>query len=70
MYSTYDPDAVVTVWDALLGLIADGGVKPMMYTEEQFIGLESMPKALKLLASGEAWGKIVVEVPQEKSSKL
>lgn len=70
MYATMDPESVITVWDALLGLIAEGKVKPMMYTEEQFVGLDRVGSALKLLASGDAWGKIVVEVPQEKSHKL
>ncbi|KAK3721703.1 hypothetical protein LTR37_002868 [Vermiconidia calcicola] len=70
MYAEMDPDAVVSVWDALLGLIADGKVKPMMFTEQKFVGLEQMPHALKLLASGDAWGKIVVEVPQGKEAKL
>ena len=70
MYASMDPGAVVTVWDALLDLIAQGKVKPMVYTDKTFSGLEEMPAALKLLASGEAWGKIVVEVPQGKESKL
>jgi NADPH-dependent curcumin reductase CurA len=65
-----DPDAVVTVWDALLDLIAQGKVKPMIYTDKTFTGLEQIPEALNLLASGEAWGKIVVEVPQGKDSRL
>ena len=65
-----DPKAVVTVWDALLDLIAQGKVKPMIYTDRTFTGLEQMPEALNLLASGEAWGKIVVEVPQGKDAKL
>lgn len=70
MYAEKDPESVVAVWDALLELIAQGKVKPMMYTEKQFKGLEAMPAALKLLASGEAWGKIVVEIPQDGQSKL
>ena len=63
-------DVVVRVWDALLDLLAQGKVRPMMYTERKFRGLEEMPAALKLLASGEAWGKIVVEIPQGKEAKL
>lgn len=70
MYAEMDPASVVTVWDALLGLIAKGTVKPMMYDEKTFTGLEDMPAALSLLASGEAWGKIVVEIPQGKDAKL
>jgi NADPH:quinone reductase len=70
MYATMDPQAVVTVWDALLELIAKGAVKPMMYTDRKFVGLEQVAPALKLLASGEAWGKIVIKVPQQKDSRL
>lgn len=72
MYAEMDPDAVVFVWDELLALIDEGKVRPMAYNEKEFRGLESMPEALKLLASGEAWGKIVVEIPesQQESSKL
>ena len=70
MYATMDPPSVVVVWDALLDLINTGKVKPMVYTDKHFSGLEDMPAALKLLASGEAWGKIVVEIPQGKDSKL
>lgn len=70
MYSSMDPEAVITVWDALLDLLAQGKVKSMMYTDKKFVGLESMPSALNLLASGEAWGKIVVEIPQGKDSRL
>ena len=69
-YATMDPQAVVTVWDALLDLLAQGKVKPMTYTDKNFTGLEEMPAALNLLASGKAWGKIVVEVPQGKGPKL
>ena len=42
----------------------------MMYIDKKFTGLEQMPDALNLLASGEAWGKIVVEVPQGKDPRL
>ena len=55
MYATMAPASVVTVWDALLDLIAQGKVKPMIYTDKTFTGLEQMPEALNLLASGEAW---------------
>lgn len=45
----------------------------MNYNAKQFIGLDSVPDALSLLASGQAWGKIVVNVQQATqatSSKL
>lgn len=73
MYSEMDPETVVKVWDHLLDLIDQGKVKPMDYNEKQFRGLQSIPDALRLLASGEAWGKIVVNIrqpDQAASSKL
>lgn len=73
MYSEMDPEAVVKVWDHLLDLIDQGKVRPMNYNAKQFIGLDSVPDALSLLASGQAWGKIVVNVQQATqatSSKL
>lgn len=42
----------------------------MIYAEKKFVVLEQMSAVLNLLASGEAWGKIVVEILQEKESKL
>ena len=69
-YATEDPEAVVTVWNALLDLIAQGKVKPMTYTDKQFKGLDDVAPALNLLASGEAWGKIVVDIVEARDSKL
>lgn len=70
MYATMDPQAVVTVWDTLLKIIDQGNIKPLTYTEEDFRGLASVPAALKLLSTGEAWGKIVVDVSSDGKSKL
>lgn len=70
MYATMDPDSVVQVWDALLALIEEGKIRPWVYSEKRFQGLEQIPAALKLLSTGKAWGKIVVDVDKASGSKL
>jgi NADPH:quinone reductase len=70
MYEEKEAGTVVKVWDEILAMIAKGGVKPMVYTEQQFSGLENAPRALKLLEKGEAWGKVVVGVQGNEGSKL
>lgn len=69
-YAVVDPDTVVQVWDALLKILEGGGVKPLHYTEKEFHGLEDVPAALKLLSTGTAWGKVVVDVSNNAKSKL
>lgn len=70
MYASMDPESVVEVWDTLLKVIGEGGIKPLHYTEKEFRGLEQIPDALKLLATGTAWGKIVIDVSDSGKSKL
>lgn len=70
MYSTFDPESVVQVWNALLELIADGKIRPWVYSERRYTNLEQVPDALKMLSTGKAWGKIVVDINNTASSKL
>ena len=70
MYATMDPDSVVEVWDTLLKVVDQGGIKPLHYTEKKFRGLEEIPAALKLLSTGTAWGKIVIDISDSGKSKL
>ena len=64
-YATEEPETVVKVWDELLELMKQGKIRPTIYSEEQFFGLESLPQAFKLMASGEAWGKIAVTIEED-----
>jgi hypothetical protein len=41
-----------------------------IYTGIQFIGLESLPDAVKLLSIGEDWGEIAVTIQECPRSKL
>ncbi|KAK1767232.1 hypothetical protein QBC33DRAFT_587678 [Phialemonium atrogriseum] len=49
------------IWRELWPLIEAGKIKPVLY-DEKYMGLESVPRALKDIASGKIWGKAVVHV--------
>lgn len=69
-YAVSDPQSVVDVWDQLLAVIDEGRLRPWHYTEKKFKGIEEIPAAVKLLTTGTAWGKIVVDLDKDSSSKL
>ncbi|KAK1755197.1 thioredoxin reductase [Echria macrotheca] len=66
-YSVHEKETVVKVWEGIMGLIAEGKFRATEFTDRRFVGLESVPDALRALGSRETWGKVVVEVPQGKS---
>jgi len=49
-------------------LIGEGKLKPIVYDEESFEGLESVGRALQKLGSRGSWGKVVVGVKPDASS--
>jgi len=70
MYSTHEKETVVKVWEGIVKLIDEGKFKGTEFTDQKFVGLESIPEALAALGSRGTWGKVVVEVPQAGQSKL
>ncbi|EKD18453.1 uncharacterized protein L3040_007523 [Drepanopeziza brunnea f. sp. 'multigermtubi'] len=69
-YATYEPEMVEPVWEGLFNLIEAGKFRGTVFTDKEFVGLETVPEALKALGSRGTWGKVVVKVPQEGQSKL
>ncbi|KAK4042213.1 thioredoxin reductase [Parachaetomium inaequale] len=69
-YAVHEKETVVTVWQGIMKLIAEGKFRGTEFTDKEFVGLEAIPDALKALGSRETWGKVVVSVPQEGQSKL
>ncbi|WPH04968.1 Hypothetical protein R9X50_00786600 [Acrodontium crateriforme] len=69
-YATFEPEAQVTVWNELFKLFESGKVRGTNYTDKEYVGLESVPGALKSLGERGTWGKVVVKVPQDGQSKL
>lgn len=70
MYMATEPDTVDQIWRGIFELIKDGKYRGTCFTDEEFVGLERVPAALKALGSRGSWGKIVVKVPQDGFSKM
>lgn len=70
MYSVNEKETVTEVWKGIMQLVAEGKFRGAEFTDREFVGLESIPDALKALGSRETWGKVVVRVPQERQSRL
>jgi NADPH:quinone reductase len=70
-YAKEEPETVVKVWEELLVFMDKGKIRPTIYSEEQFVGLQSLPQAFRVMAKGEAWGKIAITVEENgRTSKL
>jgi len=48
----------------LFDLIDRGLLKGTSYSDKEYVGLESVPAALKALGSRDTWGKVVADIPQ------
>lgn len=70
MYAKNEPEMVEEVWDGIFKLIKERKFRGTVFTDVEFVGLETVPKALESLGSRGTWGKVVVKVPQEGDSKL
>lgn len=70
MYAVYEPETVETVWDGLFKLVAEKKFRGTIYTDKEYVGLESVPAALKALGARDTWGKVVVKVPQGDKGRI
>ncbi|KAL6708871.1 hypothetical protein ACN47E_002278 [Coniothyrium glycines] len=69
-YARNQPEMQDVVWDGIFELIRQGKYRGTAYTDQEYVGLESVPRALKALGGRDSWGKVVVKVPQEGGSKI
>lgn len=69
-YASKQPEKVDEVWDELFKLFESRKVVGTNYTDKEYVGLETVPEALKALGERATWGKVVVKVPQEGQTKL
>ncbi|RDA86887.1 hypothetical protein CP532_1422 [Ophiocordyceps camponoti-leonardi (nom. inval.)] len=69
-YAVNQPELVPVVWDAVMRLVDGGKIRPTVFTDESFWGLESVKDALNALASRRTWGKVVINLAQEEGSRL
>ena len=70
MYAKEEPETVESVWEGLFKLMREGKFKGTEYTDQTFVGLESVGDALSSLGRRDTWGKVVISVPQDGESKL
>lgn len=70
MYAKMETETERQVWEEILQLVEQSKFRATVFTDKEFVGLESIPDALKALGSRETWGKVVVKVPQDGQSKL
>ena len=71
MYATEERETVEDVWQGLFSLMQKGKFKGTVYTDREFVGLESVGEALGMLGRRETWGKVVARVlHEERFSKL
>ena len=52
-------------WTCRVELFEEGKIRGAIFDEREFVGLESVPKALEALGGRESWGKVVVRVVGE-----
>ena len=69
-YAVHEKETVVTVWQGIMKLIGEGKFRGTEFTDQEFVGLESVPAALKALGSRGSWGKVIVKIPQGSQGKL
>jgi NADPH2:quinone reductase len=69
-YAINEPEMQDKVWDGIFQLVKEGKYRGTAFTDTEYVGLESVPAALKALGGRDSWGKVVVKVPQEGGSKL
>ncbi|KAI9803566.1 MAG: hypothetical protein M1825_001909 [Sarcosagium campestre] len=69
-YATMEPQTAERIWEELFVLMVRRRFRPTVFTDKEFVGLESVPAALNALAGRENWGKVVVKVPADGQSNL
>ncbi|KAI1324621.1 hypothetical protein F5Y16DRAFT_402189 [Xylariaceae sp. FL0255] len=69
-YAKFETESIPVVWQGIEKLIAEKKFRGTVFSDKEFVGLETIPDALVALGSRETWGKVVVKVPQPGESKL
>ncbi|KAI2628094.1 hypothetical protein GGS26DRAFT_132883 [Hypomontagnella submonticulosa] len=69
-YARFEKETIPVVWQGINRLIEQGKFKGTVFSDKEFVGLESIPDALLALGGRETWGKVVVKIPQSGGSKL
>lgn len=66
-YADFERETVQVVWKGIFDLIEKGKFRGTAFRDDEFVGLESVPRALEALGSRGTWGKVVVRVVDDRS---
>lgn len=70
-YAKFEPKKIEEVWRELLKLMeGKKWIRPTNFTDKIYRGLEDVPKALEALGGRETWGKVVVDLPEGRESRI
>lgn len=70
-YAKFEPKKIEEVWRELLKLMENKKkIRPTNFTDKVYRGLEDVPKALEALGGRETWGKVVVDLPEGRESRI
>jgi len=69
-YAKFEPETIPKTWEDLLSMMEKKSIRATNYTDKVYKGLESVPAALEALGGRETWGKVVIDLPEVKESKL
>ncbi|KAH0495037.1 hypothetical protein TgHK011_008610 [Trichoderma gracile] len=69
-YSVHERETIPRVWEGIMRLVREGKIRGTEYTDEEFVGLDRVKDALLALGGRGTWGKVVIKIPQEGSSRL
>ncbi|KAG6028117.1 hypothetical protein E4U41_000773 [Claviceps citrina] len=69
-YSVNQTETVSLVWEGITRLVKEGKLRSTEFTDEEFVGLHRVKDALVALSGRGTWGKVVVKVPREESSRF
>ncbi|SMR50900.1 unnamed protein product [Zymoseptoria tritici ST99CH_1E4] len=69
-YAKFQPERIPEVWVELLRMMEEKRIVATNYSDKRYSGLESVPEALESLGSRGTWGKVVIDLPEVKESKL
>ncbi|KAI1120617.1 hypothetical protein F5Y10DRAFT_120948 [Nemania abortiva] len=69
-YARFERGSIPAVWEGIGKLIEQGKFRGTVFTDREFVGLETIPDALIALGGRETWGKVVVKIPQSGGSRL
>lgn len=69
-YARFEPEKITEVWKELHELMESKKIRATNYSDKEYKGLESIPAALEALGARETWGKVVIDLPEERESKL